>query len=190
MRIKLILGVALLLLGLWSDHVDAESVAPAVPVSQQTPPVPATAGSEQCELSAASKTADTAALQQQITDLQQQLAAQKSGAVPVKDFQNQDIGIRIKNLPPGSYRDRCFACMTAPDEDGGRMLLCTCPTGPRSLDRLILTLNNCKPGEDIALCAGMLVCGPCKASNNLGRQLPPVNQNATDSQKLDDLFKQ
>lgn len=144
------------------------TATPAAPVASGTPTGVAVDASTQCEVVAASNAAEIAELKKQIQALQQQILNQPALA----NAGMKDYSIRIKNLPKGSYRDRCFACMTAADEDGERVLLCTCPTGENTFDRLQLMLSKCHPEEEISYCAGMLMCGSCNLNNNLRNDLP------------------
>lgn len=147
-----------------------------------TPTGVAVDASNQCEVVAASNAAEIAELKKQIQALQQQILNQPALATAgMKDF-----GIRIKNLPRGSYRDRCFACMTAGDEDGERVLLCTCPVGDNTFERLSITLGMCHPDEEISYCSGMLMCGACKINNNLRNELPDSKtEGGTNAEQLE-----
>ncbi len=73
---------------------------------------------------------------------------------------SQKWKISTKNLPPGSYRERCFGCLTQPGEEGGRVLNCVCPV-KSGTERLTVNLDTCKAGEEITYCADMLICGKC-----------------------------
>jgi hypothetical protein len=152
---------------------------PAWAAGAATPAAPAA----QCDLAGGAAGTDNAALQQQITELKQQLATQtglpKAGAPP------RDMAIRFKNLPAGTYRTRCFACLTLPDEDGERLLMCTCPVGNR-LPRLSLALTGCAPTEPITFCGDKLQCAPC----NLPAPMPALPAaNESDTDKINRLLK-
>lgn len=161
------------------------TATPAAPVASGTPTGVAVDASTQCEVVAASNAAEIAELKKQIQALQQQILNQPALA----NAGMKDYSIRIKNLPKGSYRDRCFACMTAADEDGERVLLCTCPVGDNGFERLSITLSMCHPDEEISYCSGMLMCGPCKLNNNLRNDLPAEKSgNPSNSERLDDFL--
>jgi hypothetical protein len=204
MMSKLIVAVLLGMLALPVIAAEAPRVATTTPlattaspvavdgVQAKATPVPSAAGtptgvavdaSSQCEVVAASNAAEIAELKKQIMALQQQILNQSG----VAGAGMKDYSIRIKNLPRGSYRDRCFACMSAADEDGERVLLCTCPTGDNTFDRLSITLSKCHAEEEISYCAGMLMCGPCHLNNNLRNELP--EQKKSDSSNVDNLDK-
>ncbi len=157
------------------------TTAPAA-MTAGTPTGVSVDASSQCEVVAASNAAEIVELRKQIQALQAQILNQPNLAnASVKDY-----SIRFKHLPPGSYRDRCFACMTAADEDAERVLLCTCPTGENSFDRLSLILSKCQPEEEISYCAGMLMCGPCHLNNNLRKELPTEKTTVpSDAERLD-----
>lgn len=152
-----------------------------------TPTGVAVDASSQCDVISASNAAEIAELRKQIQALQQQILNQPG----LVNAGMKDYSIRIKNLPRGSYRDRCFACMTAGDEDGERVLLCTCPVGDNSFERLSITLSMCHPEEEISYCSGMLMCGPCKINNNLRNELPGEKTSTpTDAERVEKFLKE
>ncbi len=95
-----------------------------------------------------------------------------SAVVNAQKFKDVEQKWRVskKNLPPGNYRDRCFGCLTMPDEDGERQLSCVCP-GKSGMERIAINLEKCKEGAEITYCGSVLVCGTCmytedSAANN------------------------
>ncbi|MBP7252351.1 MAG: hypothetical protein KBA75_02565 [Alphaproteobacteria bacterium] len=162
-----------------------DKAAPAAATG--TPTGVAVDASAQCEVVSASNAAEIAELRKQIQALQAQILNQPT----LVNSGMKDYSIRIKNLPRGSYRDRCFACMTAGDEDGERVLLCTCPVGDNSFERLSITLSMCHAEEEISYCSGMLMCGPCKINNNLRNELPGEKTGTpTDAERLEKFLKE
>jgi len=164
---------------------------PAATVTPATPPAPpaapaAPATTEQCEIAApAGSSAQVDALQKQIDSLQQQVTQKQTlPAAP----QIKDLAIRTKNLPSGNYRERCFACLTTADEDGERVLMCTCPISQTSFGRLSIALSMCAAGEEISYCSAMLVCGPCKISGDLNKALPKPVDN-TNSGRIEQFLQ-
>ena len=73
--------------------------------------------------------------------------------------------VSTKNLPPGNYHERCYACMTKPNNDGERELSCVCP-GKVYEERMSVTLDGCREGTEVSYCAGVLVCGKCMFSED------------------------
>lgn len=141
----------------------------ATPISKPAPDKldPAAA---QCGIEQVGNAAEIEALKRQVTSMQTMLQMQQQPVAGKGDYR-----IRTKNLPAGTYRDRCIACVTAADEDGERMLMCSCPTPENRMERLSLVLSLCGPQEDISLCGGMLMCGVCRVSTNLRQSLPKVD---------------
>jgi len=133
----------------------------------------------QCGIEQVGNAAEIEALKRQVTSMQTMLQMQQQ---PMAD--KRDYGIRIKNLPAGSYRDRCVACVTAADEDGERVLMCSCPTPTNRMERLSIVLSLCGPQEDISLCGGMLMCGVCKVSNNLQQSFPKIDETESNTEIL------
>jgi hypothetical protein len=120
-----------------------------------------------------------ALLQQQVSQLQAQLTTNSQA---MKGQSQSKYG--IKNLPSGNYRERCFACGRVPGEDGEPVLSCICPSGQMDFAGLMLDLSQCQEGQEVSYCGSMLVCGPCKLDNNLGRE-PLPSQTQSDSERLD-----
>ena len=92
------------------------------------------------------------------------------------------VGISLKNLPSGNYRERCFGCLTMPDENGEKQLNCVCPV-KNSFERVTILLSKCKEGEEITYCGGMLVCGKCMytedhATGDLGPKGGDIDANS------------
>lgn len=136
--------------------------------------VPVSAG-DVCAIQATEQQAQIQALQSQIDALKQQLinnqtSGAQSGVSSGLPAGIPDLSIRSKNLPKGNYRERCFSCLTMPDEDGERVLMCTCPVGETGFERLSVNLTNCKGGQEIAYCSGMLVCGTCLINQGVGSE--------------------
>ncbi len=156
----------------------APTAAPAAPATPTT--------TEQCEIAApAGSSPQVDALQKQIDSLQQQVTQKQTLPAAPKI---KDLSIRTKNLPGGNYRERCFACLTTADEDGERVLMCTCPISQTSFGRLSIVLSMCGTGEEISYCSGMLVCGSCKISGDLNKALPTPVDN-TDSGRIEQFLQ-
>ncbi len=145
--------------------------------------VPVSAG-DVCAIQATEQQAQIQALQSQIDALKQQIinnqtSGTQTGVTGGLPAGIPDLSIRSKNLPKGNYRERCFSCLTMPDEDGERVLMCTCPVGETGFERLSVNLTNCKGGQEIAYCGGMLVCGTCLINQGVG--------SASETKEDDDL---
>lgn len=136
-----------------------------------TPIAPVAAG-DVCAIQATEQQAQIQALQAQIDALKNQIAVQQGGLSEASQGKVLDLAIRTKNLPPGNYRERCFACLTMPDEDGERILACTCPVGESGFDRPMVNLSSCKAGQEVSYCGGMLVCGTCLINQGVGSEPP------------------
>lgn len=208
--VLLCLGVCLLLAGSANAATESakEVATPAAKESvkpdEKTPAKPTTeaadkkpeagaapvAAGDVCAIQATEQQAQIQALQAQIDALKNQITMQQGGVasqpagVGALPAGLPDLAIRSKNLPKGNYRERCFSCLTMPDEDAERVLMCTCPVGQHGLERLSVNLTNCKQGEDISYCNGMLVCGTCLIKQNLGS-----NPLSTPSSDLDKTLK-
>ncbi len=121
----------------------------------------AKSGEEVCPVTPPLSAADTAS---------QNAAASNNN---MKDLfaKTQAMAVSLKNLPSGTYRERCFACLTGPNEDFVRALSCVCPTSDKAFSRISIPLNQCKADENIALCGGMLICGKCELNDNLAKEM-------------------
>lgn len=148
-----------------------------------TPIAPVAAG-DVCAIQATEQQAQIQALQAQIDVLKNQIAMQQGGLSEAPQGKVLDLSIRTKVLPPGNYRERCFACLTMPDEDGERILACTCPVGESGFDRPMVNLSSCKAGQEISYCGGMLVCGTCLINQGVGSEPP-----STEGEGLEKLHK-
>mgnify|MGYP003393205597 CR=1 FL=1 len=97
----------------------------------------------------------------------------------------KEYRVTTKDLPGGDYRERCFACVLMPGEDGERQLSCVCPIN-NTFARLNLAVKQCGADEKVSFCGGMLICGPCKINNQLGGELakPAPSPAGTALQKL------
>lgn len=85
-----------------------------------------------------------------------------------------------KNLPAGNYRERCFACLTMPDEDGERQLSCVCPAKV-GIERITVSLQNYVEGQEISYCYGALVRGACMLTENASVDKAKSSNNSTDA---------
>lgn len=85
-----------------------------------------------------------------------------------------------KNLPAGNYRERCFACLTMPDEDGERQLSCVCPA-KQGIERMTVSLQNYVEGQEISYCYGSLVRGSCMLTENVVSDKDKAKNGANDN---------
>lgn len=85
-----------------------------------------------------------------------------------------------KNLPAGNYRERCFACLMMPDEDGERQLSCVCPV-KQGVERIAVSLLNYTEGQEISYCYGVLVRGACMLTENVAAEKAKTSNSANDA---------
>lgn len=151
----------------------APDAKPATETAEKkaTPIAPVAAG-DVCAIQATEQQAQIQALQAQIDALKNQIVVQQGGLSEAPQGKVLDLAIRTKNLPPGNYRERCFACLTMPDEDGERILACTCPVSESGFDRPMVNLSSCKTDQEVSYCGGMLVCGKCLINQGIGSEPP------------------
>lgn len=84
------------------------------------------------------------------------------------------------NLPAGNYRERCFACLSMPDEDGERQLSCVCPA-KQGVERIAVSLKNYTEGQEVSYCYGALVRGACLLTENVVVDKDKAKNSANDA---------
>ncbi len=146
------------------------------------------AAGDVCAIQATEQQAQIQALQAQIDALKQQIVNNQAGGTISGGASSMpagvpDLAIRTRNLPEGDYRERCFACISAPDEEGQRVLMCTCPVGQTGMERLSVNLSSCPKNQKISYCDGMLVCGVCLLKKNFGEDIKGMS-NVTGLEEL------